>query len=244
LSTIAFWYILRGPRNGRALPLVTPSNVSDLHATRMRLSTPASGTPARGLQTPLGLDEQQGESLVLIDGARGILISVDARPSASQHPMPSAADNALLRGLPSTTDGSLTEDISDLSPYAVSSRAGSQLLLQGTSSTNSTLQRLERGRRIERLPIRPRALFGNDQCNGMANGASLFQSLLGLGASATSVHEMKLYHQALSVANSPAFAGGVKDVQFYRMLPSPGSLSVEPTPAMRMASIFDRLGTT
>jgi hypothetical protein len=78
----------------------------------------------------------------------------------------------------------------------------------------------------------------------MANGASLFQSLLGLGASATSVHEMKLYHQALSVANSPAFAGGVKDVQFYRMLPSPGSLSVEPTPAMRMASIFDRLGTT
>ena len=176
--------------------------------------------------------------MVLIDGERGILISVQARPSATP-----TTDG--------TADGNIVQAVAEWSPcvYAASCPTRSQLLLQGASlssskSVNSTLERLERGRRIERLTIQPRALFGSDPCIGMTNGVSLLQSLLGLGASAFSVPEMKLYHQAFTVANSPAFTGGVKEVRCYRILPSPGSLSIEPSLAMRMASIFGRFSAT
>jgi hypothetical protein len=179
--------------------------------------------------------------MVLIDVESGILISVQSRPSVTP-----TTEIVHQNGVPGTADGDIVQTVAELSPciYASSSPTGSQLLVQGASSVNSTMKWLERGRRIERLTIRPRALFGSDPCIGMANSVSLLQSLLGLGASAFSASEIKLYHRAFTVANSPAFTGGVKEVRFYRMLPSPGSLSIEPSPAMRMASIFGRLGTT
>ena len=179
--------------------------------------------------------------MVLIDVESGILISVQARQSVTP-----TTEIVHQNGVPGTADGNIVQAVAKLSPcvHASSSPTGSQLLLQGASSVNSTLEWLERGRRIERLTIRPRALFGSNPCIGMANGVSLLQSLLGLGASAFSVSEIKLYHRAFTAANSPAFTGGVKEVRCYRILPSPGSLSIEPSLAMRMASIFGRLGTT
>ena len=118
-----------------------------------------------------------------------------------------------------------------------------KLMSPSHSSLKHNLEWLEHERRIERLTIRPRALLSSNLCIDMANGVSLLQSLLGLGASAFSISEIQLYHRAFTVANSLAFKGGVKEVRL-RMLPSPGSLNIEPSPAMRMASIFGRLGTT
>lgn len=178
--------------------------------------------------------------MVLVDVERGILISVQARPSATP-----TTEIVHQNGVPGTAEGSIVQAVAELSPciFAASSPTGSQLLLQGASSVNSTLEWLEHERRIERLTIRPRALLSSNLCIDMANGVSLLQSLLGLGASAFSISEIQLYHRAFTVANSLAFKGGVKEVRL-RMLPSPGSLNIEPSPAMRMASIFGRLGTT
>jgi len=115
---------------------------------------------------------------------------------------------------------------------AISPAALVSLLLKGSSPLDMRVQ----ARLVESMQKRPQRLLQGSS----RNGSFLLQSLIGLRA-ANLFPEIKLFNQALTVVNGPGFSGGVNAIEFFRLLPSPGSLSITIRLSMRMASIYDRL---
>jgi len=128
--------------------------------------------------------------------------------------------------------------VADATVLPASPAAGALLLLQqGLWREASPLERRVQAR-LSDMQIRPQRLFATPGTLRYDPGCVL-QALMGLKVLANSLPEMKLYNHGSYI--SVAFAG-VTSIEFTRLLPSPGSLSITIKQSMRMASIFGRLG--
>ena len=114
------------------------------------------------------------------------------------------------------------------------SSAVSLLFGQGGDQTDNHLRHL---RRMEHAHISPRRFFNSNEY-----GLSLMQGLLGVNKAARTF-PLKCFDQMMRLIDNTGspICRGVESVEFLRLLPSPGSRDMYVAPAVRFASIFDRL---
>ena len=181
------------------------------------------------------LKSKSNDSNELFGEASGLLSFVGACAGGAFSPQTQGKRPVRLFCRPAKEGNVVCEDSASIQNTQANPRcessAVSLLFGQGGDQTDDQL------RHLKRMEHTPRLFF-----NSHEYGVSLVQGLLGVNKAARTF-PLKCFDQMMRLIDNTGspICRGVESVEFLWLLPSPGSRDMYVAPAVRFASIFDRL---
>jgi hypothetical protein len=181
---------------------------------------------------------KSNDSNELFGEARGLLSFVVACAGGAFSPQNQGKRPVRLFWRPAKEGNVVCEDSAGIQKTQANPRCESNVvsLLFGQDG-DQTDDHLRHLKRMEHTHISPRLFF-----NSHEYGLSWVQGLLGVNKAARTF-PLTCFDQMMRLIDHTGYpiCRGVESVEFLRLLPSPGSRDMYVAPAVRFASIFDRL---